>query len=252
MRVVAAADGGVVRPHPDTGPRRGRARPRAGRDSTSAGGTAPLASLASTGEVTGDDRGHEDAQGQPTQRHIEGAGDLLGEVVSVDRVLCGGIGRCREPRCQRDAHDDAGNAQRGDKSAQRRDQSRGDGVVDQLDPQPDRKKRGNQIEGGQHHAVVARERVIQAHGDKEVGDPHRHRPQAPDGDEQQALSGRRPPGDLLGSPRWSGNRTVLKARKLPRPPPTPDSPRTRPLRSTCSARCRGMRQCHDRREGSRR
>jgi hypothetical protein len=42
----------------------------------------------------GDDRDGEDTQRQPAQHHIEGAGYLLREIVSVHRVAGRGGGAC--------------------------------------------------------------------------------------------------------------------------------------------------------------
>ena len=59
------------------------------------------------------DNGHgQDAEGQPAQHDIERAGDLLGEIVSVDRAIHPGraLGR-REPRSKLDPHHDAGNSE---------------------------------------------------------------------------------------------------------------------------------------------
>jgi hypothetical protein len=64
----------------------------------------------------GDDRDGEDAQRQPAQHHIEGAGYLLREIVSVHRVA--GPGGTVKPRGQRDAQHDARSAEHEENSAQ--------------------------------------------------------------------------------------------------------------------------------------
>ncbi len=152
-------------------------------------------SVYTAGQPTRNDRGGKDTQRQPAQRHIEGAGDLLGEIVSVDRVgPPAAVGGLLEPRSQHDAHHDTRNAECAEQSAQRRGQPRRHRCVGQVDPKPDRKHPGGQVERRQGHGVVARVRVIQCHRDGEVGDPHQHRSQTPYGYEQQGFSGRRPPG----------------------------------------------------------
>lgn len=57
-----------------------------------------------------DDGRREDAERQAAQHHIEGAGDLLGKIVSVDGVSRPAR-RCLESRSQDDADDDARNGE---------------------------------------------------------------------------------------------------------------------------------------------
>ena len=79
VRSLAARPGYGSSPRPRAGPG-GRAA------AAGVAGAALFASQPSTAELTGDDGGGNDAEGQPAQHHIEDAGDLLGEIVSVDRV----------------------------------------------------------------------------------------------------------------------------------------------------------------------
>ena len=75
----------------------------------------------------------------------------------------------------------------------------GEGVVDEIDVQPDGKERGSQIEGGQHHAVVIAEGVIRIDGNQEVGRPTSPSiPGTSHGDEKKPF-GPLPPGIFLGS-----------------------------------------------------
>ncbi|EUA14950.1 hypothetical protein I546_0792 [Mycobacterium kansasii 732] len=188
------------RPVPGTGP---SLLPTAARAAAGWGPapTRPRASRVRPGSPrwarpSGDEDGGENAQCQAAQRHVEDAADLLGQIVAIDRVRLG-AGRCRKAWGQDDAEDDARNAEREQKSGQRRDQPAGQRIGCQVEPKPDRQHRGDQIEARQRHGVIARIGVIQHHRRGQVGQPHHHRTQAPRCDEQQAVSGRCAP-DRLG------------------------------------------------------
>ena len=100
--------------------------------------------------VDGEQHRNQDSEAQRTDHHVERAGDLLGQVVAVDRIGR----RFRITRGERDANGQVRDREDEQQPAERRDDRQDDLALDQLTEQPPRDQPGDHVEHRHRDGVV--------------------------------------------------------------------------------------------------